>query len=374
VKPDPSVLLSVIVPAHQAVSLLPDTLGALVASDLPRDQWELIVVDDGSRDDTAVVAGRYADTVIRLPGKPHGPAYARNRGFEVSRGELIVFFDADVRVKPDTLRRCAQALASDPTLGAAFGSYDAAPPAPGVVSQYRNLLHHYVHQQNAGEVDTFWAGCGIVRRTVFEQAGMYDEWHFSKPQIEDIELGQRIRALGHRIALIPDIQVAHLKRWTLWNVIRTDIRDRGVPWARLLAHRGAMLNSGTLNLKWTEKANTALVWLAGLALVLAAVLRDPRLLVAGGALIVPVLILSSPLLGFFLRTRGVLFALAVVPLHLQYYVLNGISAIVGVTLHHSFGAPMPDPTVDAYAEVGLQRWPPVPAKGRPSTWSSRPHK
>ena len=68
-------LLSVIIPAHQAERLLPVTLGALVKSDYPREMWELIVVDDGSQDDTSVIAGRYADTVIRLPGRPNGSSW-----------------------------------------------------------------------------------------------------------------------------------------------------------------------------------------------------------------------------------------------------------------------------------------------------------
>ena len=79
--------LSVIVPAYQGEKVLPLSLGALAASTLPRESWELITVDDASTDDTAMIAANYADTVVRLPGKPHGPAYARNRGFEVARGE-----------------------------------------------------------------------------------------------------------------------------------------------------------------------------------------------------------------------------------------------------------------------------------------------
>jgi hypothetical protein len=54
------------------------------------------------------------------------------------------------------------------------------------MSQYRNLIHHHVHHQNAGHVETFWAGAGGVRRDVFSEAGMYDEWHYGRPQIEDI--------------------------------------------------------------------------------------------------------------------------------------------------------------------------------------------
>jgi glycosyltransferase involved in cell wall biosynthesis len=188
-------LMSVVMPAHNAAGMLPRTLAALRNSDLPRSRWELIVVDDGSGDETSLIAARYADTVVTLPGKASGPAYARNRGFEVSRGDIIVFIDADCIVHPDTLSRFEEFLGSDPDLGAIFGSYDDKPPASGLMSQYRNLVHHYVHHQNAGEVETFWAAAGAIRRDVFAEVGMYDEWHYSKPQIEDIELGARIRKL-----------------------------------------------------------------------------------------------------------------------------------------------------------------------------------
>ena len=83
--------LSVIVPVHQGERLLPVTLGALAASDLARDQWQLIVVDDASQDDTVAVARRWADQVVPLVGKPLGPGYARNRGVEMSQGEWLVF-------------------------------------------------------------------------------------------------------------------------------------------------------------------------------------------------------------------------------------------------------------------------------------------
>ncbi len=359
---------SVVVPAHGAARYLAETLGALLASDVPRDTWELIVVDDGSLDDTAAIAGRYADTVVRLPGRPHGPAYARNRGFEVARGPVVAFFDADVVVHRDTLRGLLEALASRPDAGAVFGAYDNTPRAKGIVSQYRNLIHHYVHTRGAGEVDTFWAGAGATRRDVFEEAGMYDEWHYARPQIEDIELGTRIRSLGKKILLVPEIQVTHLKKWSLGNVIRTDLRDRGIPWARLLAQRGAALSAKTLNLRWTERLHTALVWLSAALLVLAAVRRSPKLAGVALLLLVPVIALNWPLWRYMAGLRGVLFAIAIVPLHLMYYALNGVSFLLGLLLQQTVGAPVPDPTTAAYAEVGVQRWPPVPARHRRSTW------
>lgn len=359
--------ISVVVPAHRGAPLLQLALTALRASTLPRDTWELIVVDDASNDLTDIVAAEHADTVVRLTGKPHGPAYARNRGFEVARGEVIVFVDADVCVHSDTLAQFATIFAAEPDVGAVFGSYDANPPAEGFISQYRNLLHHYHHQIGAGNAQTFWSGCGAVRAEVFAAADMYDEWHFPRPQIEDIELGNRIHALGHRIVLQPDIQCVHLKRWTLRGMVVTDLTDRGVPWARLLVAQGSTLKSKSLNLKTTEKICTALVWLMLFLVAGALWFARPNLLLGAFACLMPVLFLNRRLYAFFERMRGFWFALGVVPLHVLYYCLNGVAAGLGLFLHQLVGGPAPDPTIEAFSEVGLKTWPPVPVK-RSSGW------
>jgi glycosyltransferase involved in cell wall biosynthesis len=362
--------LSVVMPARNGHDVLPRALDALVASDLPRSAWELIVVDDASTDDTASIAARYADTVIRIPGRAHGPAYARNRGAEVARGDVLVFFDADVVVHGDTMRRFAQLLEARPEIGGVFGSYDDRPPASGLMSQYRNLLHHYTHQQNGGEASSFWAGAGAIRRDIFLDAGMYDEWHFARPQIEDIELGARLCQMGHRLLLQPDIQVTHLKKWTFANVVRTDLRDRGIPWARLLAHRGGVLKVGTLNLKWTEKLNVILVWGAVLFCLSWFFLSDARVFFAALACLSAVVAINWRLWSFFSRVRGPLFAIRIIPPHLLYYLLNGISFGVGLLLQQAVGAPLPDPTVEAWHEVGVKRWPPIPSKSRRSSWTA----
>jgi hypothetical protein len=362
--------LSVVVPARNAAETLPASLSALLRSDLARAEWELIVVDDASTDDTVTVARRFADFVVELPApRPLGPAYARNRGCDIARGDVIVFIDADVCVHPESLRRFVELFRADPTVGAAFGSYDANPPAPGLVSQYRNLLHHHVHQRSAGDAETFWAGCGAVRRAVFLDADMFDEWHYPRPQIEDIELGARIRALGHRIVLRPDIQATHCKRWTLGAVIRTDLLDRGVPWTRLLVQRGSALSAATLNLKRMERAKTALV---GGAIALAALawpMGDARWLVVAGALLLAVVGGSADLYRSFARARGWRFAIATVPLHLLYYVINGLSVCLGWMMHHVVGEPRPDPVVEAFSEVGLQADPPLPSRRRSGPWA-----
>jgi len=361
--------VSVIIPARNAPDQLRQTLPSLLASDLPRDLWELIIVDDASTDDTATVAAQYADLVVRLPNKPSGPGYARNRGAEVSRGEILVFVDADVRVYPTSLRQFVEELDADPGVAAVFGSYDDKPPAPGFVSQYRNLLHHHVHQRNAGEAETFWAGLGAIRRSAFREVGMFDEWHYHRPQIEDIELGRRMRGLGYRILLNPGILATHLKRWSLWNVIVTDFRHRGVPWMWLLLKEGRGGRRRTLNLRPVEWWCTGLIGVALMSVMLAAVLARPEPLVLTAIAVAGVLWLSRRFYGFLARRKGAAFALAAVPLHIMYYVSNGFSVLSGWTVHFLFGEPQVSAHVDALAQLGVKTWPPVPARPRKGIWS-----
>jgi len=161
--------LSVVVPVRDGVGFLNRCLSALGASDLPPGSWELIVVDDGSGDRSSEVAARYADRVVRLPAPGAGRSAARNRGAELARAPVIVFVDADVAVHPDALRRIRDVMAQRQDVSAVFGAYDLMPAAPGLVSQYRNLLHSYVHRRDAGEAVTFWTGLGAIRRDVLQQ-------------------------------------------------------------------------------------------------------------------------------------------------------------------------------------------------------------
>ncbi|MCA1815818.1 MAG: glycosyltransferase [Acidobacteria bacterium] len=236
-KTDPE--LSVVVPVHNGGAQLGRCLDALLASDF-RD-YEIVVVDDGSTDGGASAARARGVEVLALAAR-QGPTAARNRGAARARADIIFFVDADVVVRADTLARVAARFRREPDAAAVFGSYDDAPPAQNFVSQFKNLLHHFVHQDSSAEASTFWTGCGAVRREAFEAVGGFDERRYKRPSIEDIELGHRLRRAGFRIVLDKGLQVTHLKRWTLPSMLRADIFDRALPWSELILRDGWMIN------------------------------------------------------------------------------------------------------------------------------------
>ena len=325
--PDEQIRLSVIIPAYNAACDLRECLSAIKHAS-PAGV-EIIVVDDASTDDTAAVAGRMGVRVLRLE-KNSGPAAARNYGARQANGEILFFVDADVVAAPGLLNRVQSIFDAHPEIAAVFGSYDAFPRANNVVSQFRNLLHHYVHQEGSSDASTFWAGCGAIRSEAFQASGGFDEKRFTRPSIEDIELGYRLRRAGYRILLDKELQGTHLKRWTLWSVIQTDIQRRAVPWATLMLESKNLLND--LNVKTAQRVSGALVTLT-CVLILLAILR-PELLALAGLTSLTVIFLNKDLYRFFFRQRGTLFAAACIPLHFLYFLYSTLSYLfVWVSFH-----------------------------------------
>jgi GT2 family glycosyltransferase len=310
--------ISIIVPVYNNTRDLQECLSALVAPSDPR--VEIIVVDDASTDDTPAVAARYGVRVLRLD-RNSGPGAARNYGALYAQGEILLFVDADVVLAPGAVGHVARVFEDRPDLAAVFGSYDAQPRARGVVSQYMNLRHHFVHQQGNSEAATFWAGCGAIRRRVFQEVGGFDAKRFPRPSIEDIELGYRLRRAGYRLLLDKTLQGKHLKRWTLRSVIWTDITRRAIPWSRLILE--SKNAPADLNLKQGQRLSAGLVTLGCLLLPVAA-FRMELLAVPAAALLGGVF-LNRDLFAFFWRERGLRFAVSCIPLHLLYYLYSTLS-------------------------------------------------
>ena len=327
-------MLSVVVPVHNGGRQLASCLRALQASSY-RD-FEVLVVDDCSSDDSPAVIRAHGARYLRTPRRL-GPAGARNLGVKAAQGSILVFVDADVQVPAGALGIIAEDFERDPQLKAVFGSYDQQPSAPGFFSHYKNLFHHYVHQASGENASTFWAGCGAIRREVFEKIGGFQEERYARPAIEDIELGLRLGQNGHRILLDKRLQVKHLKHWTLLGMIKSDVRDRAVPWAKLILETGQIPRD--LNLTYSARFSAAgtllLLPLILLLLRSAHAARGPMLLATSSVLLIVLLLLALNyrVYLFFWKQRGFAFAVGAVLTHWLYYFYSGLAWAYCYTAH-----------------------------------------
>ncbi len=316
--------VSIIIPAHQPSEALRRCLAGVRAVDPP--PGEVIVVVDGPNDEVAGLAAGFGAQVVQAERRA-GPAVARNLGAQSARFEILFFVDSDVLVRPDAVEQVTDAFRTDPSLTAVFGSYDDAPDAPGFISQYKNLLHHYVHQMAHDEASTFWSGCGAIQRSTFLSVGGFDP-AYDEPAIEDIELGYRLRAAGHRVRLQKTLQVKHLKGWTLASLLRGDFCGRALPWSQLILQRGFV---DDLNVSLAGRLCVALVWV--FAASLSVVWRWPVAAWVAAVCALWLLVLNLPLYVFLARKRGALFALVAIPLHWLYFGYSGLAFALALARH-----------------------------------------
>ena len=248
--------VSVIVPAHNAEATLPECLQAL--KNMSVQPAEVLVYVDGATDGTERIARNSGAEVLVNSGPPRGPALARNAAAAAAKSELLWFVDADVVVAPDCLERLIEDMQANDAVGA-FGSYDDKPASHRATSLYANLRHHFVHQHGKRDATTFWSGIGLVRRDIFLQFDGFDWKRFPYPSVEDVDLGMRIIAAGHRIRLVPSALGKHCKDWSLWRVWHTDVMRRARPWSLMLSERPGSARDLNLTRKEQFKAVLALM-------------------------------------------------------------------------------------------------------------------
>ena len=163
-------------------------------------------------------------------------------------------------------------------------------------------------------------------RACFATSEGFDE-RFRRPSVEDIELGYRVRRFGWRLQLAPEFRGCHLKRWTLWGSIVTDISARGIPWAQLIRKFQAFNND--LNTRTELRMSVVLAYLF---LFFARAVRDSlggagrgREPVRDGVAELFVLPLVRP------DARNLVCA-ARLSRHVLHHVCNGVSFVVGTGL------------------------------------------
>ena len=189
--------MSIIVPCHNGARFLAEALDSALAQTHPA--VEVIVVDDGSIDDTPSVLGRYAGRVRVIRQRNRGPSAARNAALDVARGDYVAFLDADDRFLPDKVARQAGVLDARPDVGLVYSGWrfidedgrvlrgEGTPRGEGDLLPAL-LLGNPIHPLAA-----------VVRRTLVAEAGGFDE---SLRGCEEWDLFLRLSRRGMRWASV----------------------------------------------------------------------------------------------------------------------------------------------------------------------------
>jgi glycosyltransferase involved in cell wall biosynthesis len=340
-----SKLFSILIPVRDDLHNLRLCLASLASIDLT--DCEVLVCDDGSATKIQLSELRQILPHVVLHRRaPNGPAAGRNYLAKQARGRFLFFLDADVQASSDTLATARRIIAEQPDLKAFFGSYDDSPADPGLVSNYKNLSHHYLHQQAGGQVLSFWCGCGVIDRELYcNNDGLLE--CFTRPSVEDIELGLRLSAAGTRVYCFPELQVRHLKRWTLTKWIQTDLFRRGIPWVRIMARTGRWQSQ--LNFTWSQRIATLAAGL--LPLSLASAVWKPHWLAISFVSLCLFLWIHAGLWRLLARRQGPARTLLMIPLHLTYSYICILSVVIGSAtgVLHRFRPPLAEPAAEEKA-------------------------
>lgn len=201
--------VSVIIPAHNAAATLADTLDSLLAQTLA--DWEAIVVDDGSIDETAAIAARYAerDARVRTVSQGRGgESAARNAGIRLARYDWVLFLDSDDWLLPLYLERMTGALSGDSRPDAALCGWTRVAPDGSI-----NAEKHCVQPNDVFSISArccpFAIHACVVRRSLVEMVGGFDT---SLKTCPDWDLWQRIARTGARFEAIPDVPARYRMR------------------------------------------------------------------------------------------------------------------------------------------------------------------
>lgn len=206
--------VSVIIPVYNASEHIKTCLSSILKQ--TAKDFEVILVDDHSTDDTIQKVEKYPFKIIENEGERGGPARARNYGAKNASGNILVFVDADIVLKPDSIEKITS-LISEPGVDVISGIYTEDTPQSNFFSQLQNLILRYRFLKQAGFITFTNSAFCAIKRDAFEAVGGYNE---KMPYYEDIEIGHRLAKKGYRCKLEPSLQVTHLKYFNHLGLLR----------------------------------------------------------------------------------------------------------------------------------------------------------
>jgi glycosyltransferase involved in cell wall biosynthesis len=312
-------VLSVIIPNRNGAATIEQCLAAVFAS--VHDDFEVIVVDDCSTDNSVELILKYPCRLLRLP-RHSGASQARNTGAREARGEIIFFLDADCLPGPETFtiaEKSSRRLGPSTIIG---GTYDLTPGDNSFFSAFQAVYINYCESKWPENPDYIATHAMVIHTNTFWKAGGFRE-HFL-PILEDVEFSHRLRRNSFHLAMDPEILVRHIFNFNLRRSLANAMRKSRYWTCYSLANHDLFADSGTAS--WELKANVASLAAMALLMLVGLGLKSSAAL----ALLLPVLILNGfsqrRLLAAFYRAGGLSFATGAV---LYYYSLYPLAVAAG---------------------------------------------
>lgn len=198
-------LVSVVIPAYNCASYIVQAVESVLAQTY--SQWEIIIVDDGSKDDTVSVLQPYSSHIRYVYQKNQGVSIARNHGIQLARGEFVAFLDADDYFLPDKLEAQIGMFEAQPSLGIVHSGWRK-------VNSKGEFLQDVKPWQNVPKLDLeMWLrwkpvlpSAMMFRRTWLERAGGFDPRF---PPAEDTDLALRLALMGCETEWLRQVTVCY---------------------------------------------------------------------------------------------------------------------------------------------------------------------
>lgn len=209
--------LSVIIPTYNSEKYIENTVNSLKKSQYPIH--EIILIDDSSNDNTISILSDFNIKIYKQINHTNANR-CRNIGARISTGDILVFLDSDVIIKPDTLLNLVNSFENSEA-SAVVGLYAVNHSYKSIFSKYKNLWIRYSYLKSQPSIDWIFAAISGIKKDVFLQISGFDE-SLKTNQIDDIELGKRISSLGLKIILNPKVEVIHQKEYSFSTFISNE--------------------------------------------------------------------------------------------------------------------------------------------------------
>ncbi|MGH7895044.1 MAG: glycosyltransferase family 2 protein [Candidatus Binatia bacterium] len=319
--------VSVVIPVYNGEATLKECLTRLYESRF-RD-FEGIVVDDGSTDQSPAIASTFPVRIVPTAGRV-GPAAARNLGARMATGEVLFFIDSDVMVRPETLPLLAESFEAGDVDGLC-GVQAAQMRYTNLASQYKNLWMRWTYLRQTGDVPLFYTTAAAIRREAFLRVGGFDQG-YATPNVEDTAFGQKLARLGVRVRVHPDLEVEHVKEYSLLSMLRTDFM-RAVSLTRLKLRHPSDLAQNNTSVPSSYVASVPLAGATLIVLLLGLAFGLPGASAFGGAGATGVMGLNWEFLTAIRRSDGWARMLAAVPVLWLELLVVGAGTVAGLATY-----------------------------------------